>query len=135
LALKGKPMQKADVYPSRFLKADDIGNKEVAVEMESIEMVSLADGEPEKPVLHFKNKDKGMVINPTNWDRIAYTYGDESDDWMGNTIVIYTELVSFKGKTGPALRVKAPKANTGKKPVRRETENPAEGFEDDPIPF
>lgn len=128
-------MQKADVFPSKYLKADDIGKNEVKVTMDRIEMVSLGDGEDEKPVLHFKGKDKGMVINATNWDRIAYTYGDESDDWPGNSIVLYTELVSFRGKTGPALRVKAPQNNVGgKKAPRHQSENPADGM-DDEIPF
>jgi hypothetical protein len=53
--------------------------------------------------------EKGLVVNATNFDRLAHCCKNEDTDmWPGNTVTLYTELVSFKGKTGPAVRVKAP---------------------------
>lgn len=103
-------MKKTDIFPSNYIKAADIGNREVTVVISHVAMEKL--GEDNKLVVYFQGKEKGMVCNMTNFDRIAYCYGDDTDDWAGKEIVIGTELVTFQGKTGPAIRVK------GKPPER-----------------
>jgi len=51
------------------------------------------------------------VLNATNWDRVEFIAGnDDSDMWSGVRVTLFTELATFAGKTGPAVRVKpAPK--------------------------
>ena len=147
-------MKKTDVYPSKYIRSEDIGDNEVKVVIDRIEIEALKDdGSEEKPIMYFKNKTKGMVVNPTNWDRLAYLFGDESDDWPGNAIILYTELVNYQGKVTKGLRVKqvpktqsakaSPKAkyNPRQEHPRQESENPADVMEDiggvigDDIPF
>ena len=59
-------------------------------------------------MLYFQGKEKGLVLNKTNANNIAYVYGDETDDWRGQEITLFEAMVDFQGKTVPAIRVRAP---------------------------
>lgn len=107
-------MKMKELYPSKYLKADDVDEVggEARALIKSVRLEELQDtegGKEDKPVLHFANLPKGMVLNKTNADRIAAVYGDESDDWRGKEIILYTEPVTAFGKTANAIRVKVPK--------------------------
>jgi hypothetical protein len=101
-------MKTSEVFPSRFIKAADIeGKDDVVVTITNVTVEEV--GDDQKPVARFKGAEKGLVLNRTNWDRIAYIAGnDDSDAWPGVRIGLYCELVSFGGKTGPAVRVRPP---------------------------
>lgn len=99
-------MKKSDIFPSNYVKAADIEGREVNVVIRECKIEEL--GTDRKLVIYFQNADKGLVCNVTNYDRIAYMYGDDTDRWGGKEIVLYTELATFQGKTGPAIRVKQP---------------------------
>jgi hypothetical protein len=121
-------MRTPDVFPSKYVKAADIGDKEVKVTITSVSVEEV--GDDEKPVARFKKTDKGLVLNRTNWDRIALIAGtDESDEWVGLEITLYTELVSYAGKTAPAVRVKKPPRSAP--PQQQSTHSDI----DDEIPF
>ena len=102
-------MKGSDVFPSKWLKADDLGDKEPTVIISQVVMEEIGNNEPKKPVIYFRGKQKGMVCNKTNWNRIAYIHkSDDSDDWPGKKITLYVEIVDMRGEMKPALRVKAP---------------------------
>lgn len=130
-------MKTSEVFPSRFIKAADIGDKdEIVVTITNVTIEEV--GDDEKPVAHFKGAEKGLVLNRTNWDRIAYiASNDDSDAWPGVRIALYTELVSFGGKTGPAVRVRPPSKPGAAQP--RPQQQPADPRPeppfDDEIPF
>ena len=67
-------------------------------------------GNDMKPAVYFQGKEKKLVIlNKTNFGRIAYLYGNDTDAWIGKEIVIYPELVEYAGKpTVEAIRVRPP---------------------------
>jgi hypothetical protein len=100
-------VKKTDIFPSNYVKAADIEGREVTVVISDAKMEKL--GDDNKLVVYFQGATKGMVCNMTNFDRIAYIAGsDDTDDWQGREIILYTELVAFQGKTAPAVRVRAP---------------------------
>jgi hypothetical protein len=87
------------------------------------------NGEP-KPVLHFEGKDKGMVLNKTNANKIAEIFGDDTDSWAGGQIVYTKQWFPFQGNTVPAIRVRvAP--NKAQQKVQQSTSE----IIDDNIPF
>src|SRR5262245_29358694 len=101
-----KRMKTSDVFPSKYLRGADIEDREVPATVSHVALEDVTDGE-KKPVVHFRGATKGVVLNKTNWDRLtAITGSDDSDDWGGAKVVLYTELVSFQGKTGPSIRIK-----------------------------
>lgn len=128
-------MKGSDIFPSKYIKADDLQGRDVPVTIDHADIEKL--GDDAKLVLFFRGKDKGMICNKTNFNRIAYLYGDETDDWGGKEIVLTSEFVEFQGKTVRGLRVRAPKKPAqmmSKGQMTKESENPADVL-DDSIPF
>jgi hypothetical protein len=110
-------MKSNEVFPSKYVKADDIGDREVTVVIDKVVIETV--GEEQKPVAYFRGAKKGLVLNRTNWDRISYVAkNDDSDSWLGVAITLTTELVSFQGKTGPAVRVKPAKQQQAAAPAQ-----------------
>jgi hypothetical protein len=103
-------MKRQDVFPSRWLKASDLEGKKCRAIMRVMEMQEITEGEGEKPILYFKRaqndavKNKGLVLNGTNWDLIEAMYGD-SDDWEDKEITLYPTKVTFRGKLTDAIRI------------------------------
>jgi hypothetical protein len=48
------------------------------------------------------------VLNKTNADVIAYTFGDDTDHWVGRKIVLFATRTQFQGKLVPCVRVRVP---------------------------
>lgn len=61
-----------------------------------------------KPVLHFREDDRKLVLNKTNGVEIADFYGDEMDQWIGRDIIMMHVRVEFRGKKTDAIRVSIP---------------------------
>ncbi len=111
-------MKLSDAFPSLYLKGDDVKGRELtatiaAVKMEEIKAGDQTEGDT-KPVLHFREADiKAMVLNVTNADAISEGYGDETDAWVGKTIVIYHDpSIKFAGKKVGGVRVRLPSGAT-----------------------
>ena len=106
-------MKVSTMFPSSYLKAPDLvgsSNPEPVLEIVrvSLEEMPAFDDEPvkERPVAWFKETDKGMVLNVTNANMIAFLHGDDTDEWIGKKIQLHTPPVAFRGKSAPGLRVK-----------------------------
>lgn len=98
-----------DAFPSKYLKAADLQGHEVQVVIAGAEIEEINPKE-RKLVLYFRGKDKGMVCNRTNATRIAYSYGEDTDNWLNRPIVLFGEVVDFQGKATLGLRVRVPAA-------------------------
>lgn len=129
---------------SAYLKQADIGQRRVAVTIESIsrELIGQGDDQEEKWVLHFQNASKGMALNKTNAETIAEILKDEEmDHWVGHKIVLYVDpKVMMGGKKVGGIRVMAYNGN-GPRAVPAPAPPPppeiTEGFQagDDDVPF
>jgi hypothetical protein len=97
-------MKLNQVFPSNYLKADDLQGREAKVTIRDCKMEKM--GDEDKLCIHFVGKDKGMICNKTNANRIAHYFGDDTDGWIGKQIILGVELVDFQGKTTEAIRVK-----------------------------
>jgi len=105
------------LFPSRYLKASDLTDGDLTVTIESISMAKL-QGDEEKPCLYFRETPKGLILNKTNSNTITELYGDETDDWHGERIRLYSTEVDFCGRQTMALRVRM------KKPAESQEETP-----------
>lgn len=133
-------MLMSDAFPSRFLSAADVGDKEFALLISHCEIEQV--GDEDKPVLHFTNAKKPMVLNPTNWRLIEAIVGSgDTDDWAGRKITVFVDrTVMFKGKPTPGIRVKAPSKSNQPAPTQPPKPAPqslqeAGDMMDDEIPF
>jgi hypothetical protein len=113
-------MKAADIFPSKWLSASDLGDAEPTVVIDRVVLEDISQTD-RKPVIYFRGKTKGMVCNKTNWKRIEYILkSDDSDNWPGQAIKLYVELVDMQGQMKPALRVKAPDRREPARPVQNQ---------------
>jgi len=128
-------------FPTKFLKAADLGDRSVTVVIESVQMMDMADDtDKPKPVVYFKGKEKGLVLNITNSNSIAEICGDsvETDDWIKETIVLFSTKVDYAGKRVDAIRVEKPKPKTraqSKNTVKETIDDATEPDAEEDIPF
>jgi len=97
-------MKLNEAFPSNYLKAADLQGREATVKIRECKLETL--GDEKKLITYFVGKEKGLVTNKTNANRIAHYYGEDTDAWIGKEIIIGTELVDFQGKTTEAIRIK-----------------------------
>lgn len=110
-------MKISETFPSKYLKAADLQNREVRVSMDNVEMEKL--GDDLKPVLYFKGKEKGLCLNKTNANTISDSYGDDTEDWYDQPLILFSVMTDFQGKVGPAIRVRVPTARDNSRPASR----------------
>lgn len=96
-----------EMFPSKYLKGTDLVNKHVDVVIEGVSYTDEFD-EGRKYVLQFKGAKKLLMLNKTNVGILQWLFPEvtDTDEWIGKKIQLYAELVSFKGKTGPAVRIR-----------------------------
>ena len=91
-------------FPGQYLKAADLEGKRVRVVIERVDMEDI--GGETKPVLHFRGKTRGVVLNKTNASAIWGINGsDDMDDWGGTEIVLYPSKTDFQGKRVDCIRI------------------------------
>ncbi len=98
----------------------------------------MADG-AFKPAVYFENRSAGLILNKTNATVLASIHGPETDQWIGRSIDLRVEKVSFQGQMMDGVRV-APATQTAAttpatpEPTPTATTAPAFEVEDD-VPF
>jgi hypothetical protein len=97
-----------DIFPSRYLKAHDLGGKSFTLTIRQAQIEELGQlAEKEQClVLYFIGAKKGFVCNRTNAMIIADLYSPETDNWVGKAIILYPTQVRAFGKINDAIRVK-----------------------------
>jgi hypothetical protein len=95
-----------EAFPSKYLKAADLKGQRATVKMDRVESDTV--GDDNKVILYFQGKEKGLVLNVTNKNMIVDTYGPETEDWIGQPIILYEAMVQYQSKMVPAIRVMAP---------------------------
>lgn len=98
----------SQAFPSKWLKADDIGEHR-KVRCTIREAVMETAGDEDKIVIYFNGKDKGLLLNKTNAGRLAVAYGDDTDGWMDKQVLLFVEQVAFQGRMVPGIRVEVPR--------------------------
>lgn len=122
-------------FPSNYLKASDLGTSQPIVTIERVEIEPVGRDREMKPVIYFKGKEKGFVLNKTNSNTIAALTGSrDTDDWSGCQIRVYATTTEFGGETVECIRVKAAaQPKQAPKPVREPVATVAE--DEDSVPF
>lgn len=120
-------------FPSTYLKASDLGQSSPLVTIDRVEVEPVGRDKEMKPVVYFKGKEKGVVLNKTNSNMIATLTGSrDTDDWQGCQIRLYATTTEFGGETVECIRVKgvgSTKAAPKPKP------EPVSELDEDPVPF
>ncbi len=109
-------MKISEAFPSNFLKAEDLNGRTVKAVIAGIELQDVGgkdDPKDNKPVLSFKGKSKGLVLNKTNASILGKALGDETSDWIGKEIELISSETQFQGRLVPCIRVRASNVSEG----------------------
>jgi hypothetical protein len=116
-------MKVSEELPSQYIKASDLGGREVKVVMQNVERETI--GTDKKLVLYFKGGKKGLVLNKTNAGTIGDGYGDDTDDWYDQPLILFSVKTDFQGKVVDAIRCRVPTAKDNKQqPARKPMADP-----------
>src|SRR4051812_44006461 len=94
---------------SRYLKAADIGEvgSEKRVKIKAVtKETDVGEKQETKACVWFTTLEKGLLLNKTNLRTLQGPLGDVMDAWAGKIVVLYVIMDNFRGKPGPALRVR-----------------------------
>lgn len=121
-------------FPSTYLKASDLGDQMPVVTIDRVEVEPVGRDKEMKPVVYFKGKEKGVVLNKTNSRKIAELTGSkDTDDWTGCQIRLYATETEFGGEMVECIRVKAAGSPKAAKPAPRP--EPEHMIDDSEVPF
>lgn len=124
-------MKISEAFPSKYISAADIPAENIRLVMAHVDTTEM-EGKS-KLILYFHGAKKGLVLNKTNASNIAEAYGDDTDDWAGKELILFTTWVDYQGKSVEAVRVRAPQPKDN-----RQTKKPALTADaplNDDIPF
>lgn len=97
---------------SKFLKYQDLNDQDVVVTISNVtrDDVKEKDGTSKKKfVLHFKELEKGLVLNTTNMNMLyKLLMSDDSDHWIGKRITLYTkDDIEMGGDIVSGIRIRS----------------------------
>jgi hypothetical protein len=125
-----------DLYGSKYLGAADLHGEMPNCKIARVEILPLKekDGSTKRKFVAYLmgvGVDKPLILNKTNAQKLANSFGKDREDWIGVNIQLYTEMTSL-GKEGVRVRPL--------KPPRRgddsiTTGGPPNKDMDDSIPF
>ncbi len=107
-------MKISEAFPSNFLKAQDLNGHTVKAVIGGVELQDVGgknNPKEHKPVITFKGKSKGLVLNKTNGSILSKALGDETSDWVGKEIELICSETQFQGNLVPCIHVRAPNAS------------------------
>ena len=95
------------MFPSKYLKADDLEEGIMMVTISSLDQERMRDGST-KFVLSFVGHKKGLVLNKTNGKSLSTAFGKDSGGWIGKEIELFSIPVEFQGKPANGIRLRPP---------------------------
>lgn len=106
------------MFPKRYATGEDLQGKAITLTIASITLEKMHPQsnapEVEKWVIHFKEAKKGVVLNHTMAYQIGEFLGsEETDEWVGKSIMIYPQPMMVAGKKVIAIRARAAKGRPG----------------------
>lgn len=139
-----------DAFPSKYVKASDFHGAQPVVTIDRVEYEPVGRDRQMKPIVYFAGKEKGLVLNKTNANKITQLLGSGvTEDWNGCRITLYATEVQFGDETMEGIRIKAapkqaspqrqtappPKPNPAGEFDANEAYAHAAGDDDSDIPF
>jgi hypothetical protein len=107
--MKGKSMPDTDefddLYGSKYFSVADLKDGEPRFKVGKVEVAELREkngATKKKYVVMFEGVEKGLVINKTNANKLADTYGKQPTKWIGQIVQLYSEDTTF----GKGVRVR-----------------------------
>lgn len=100
-----------EMFPSRFVKGEDLQGSGVTVTIARIQTEKMRPNpqgpELKKFVLYTVEGKKGLVLSKTLVFQIAWVLeSDESDDWIGKQVTLFPKPMTVAGVQRIAIRAR-----------------------------
>jgi len=130
-------MKIASAFPSKYISAQTLDGAEPIVEIAGVVLEDVADDGQGRPVVYFKNKTAGWVLNRTNAGTLSELFGPETDLWTGRKIQLFSVSTHFQGRAVLGLRVREapPRPVPAAPPPPPPRSQFVDDLDDDSIPF
>lgn len=97
---------------SKYLKYQDLNDQDWVVTISNVTRDDIKDKDgssKKKFVVHFKESEKGLVLNTTNMNMLyKLLQSDDSDQWIGKRITLYVkDDIEMGGEIMSGLRIRA----------------------------
>ena len=93
----------------QYFKSDLAAEKKLRIKNVTEEQIGMDKDKEQKLVVWFTNDKRGLILNRVNNRTIRSAFGDAVDGcWTGKIQVLFPTTAEFRGKMGPALRVRIP---------------------------
>lgn len=103
-------MKRNEAFPSTYLSKEDVATP-ILAHIEDVSMATLKsdDGDERKPVMHFREDLKGLILNNTNWTICEDAYGDDTALWAGKAVELYHDPnIMYGKKRVGGIRIRIP---------------------------
>ena len=95
------------MFPSKYLKTDDLEEGTMMVTISSLDQEQMRDGTT-KFVLSFVGQKKGLVLNKTNGKSLSKAFGKDSAAWIGKEVQLYPVADDIQGESNTGIRLRLP---------------------------
>lgn len=95
--------------PSKYICAFELQSKDRTVTIQTVrgeQIEGEGNRKAKKPVIHFTDWPKPLVLNKTNAKVLIALYGSDYTKWAGKRITIYPTTAKMAGEDVDAVRVR-----------------------------
>ncbi len=97
------------MFDREYLGAWDVAGRDYTLEISRVvvaELTSEGNRKTRKPVVYFKDAQKGLALNKTNARTIAGLYGNDTRAWLGKRITLFATTTTFGRDTVECIRIR-----------------------------
>jgi hypothetical protein len=96
------------MFKSDYVTALELGDKTPTLTIEDVRIVKL-EGEDgtskDRGVVYFKETKRGWVLAKTNALCLSSMFGDDTNDWKGKHVTLFSQMVQVGKEKKPGIRV------------------------------
>lgn len=96
------------LFPSEYLKCDDLKGKQVTVTISRVvnDLVQMSGGKKQKKlVLHLEKTHKKIIVGKTNSWSLGLLISTNARDWAGKRMTLTPDVDIFGGVEVPCIRI------------------------------
>jgi hypothetical protein len=131
---QGRRERETNMKMSKYAGSSFIGYDDVEGGPFRGTVAMVEHGSYDKAVITFSSGQR-FSLNVTNTQILIKAWGDESDDWVGEKVELYTGTVKFKGEDQPSVLVRPLERKPGEKKAKPPKPKGGPVSMDDDIPY
>ena len=97
-------------FPPRFLKGDEFAGKEMKLTIKEIKKEKVYSRQKNENqdmlVIYFEGGTRGVLLKKERATDIKNIHGDDTDEWIGKDVIMYTEKKKARDGIFDVIRFK-----------------------------